>query len=172
MTRFKTSFFKDSFWILSLNKTFCRSDLTQIHTTSHSRKLLTGWFFRNRINKMTAITVRTRKFMTNRLLKRKQMIVDVIHPNTATPKKSEVRESLAKNYKVLFLFSFILINFIFLCDIFVINVLRSPLIKSSPSASRPNSVVERLLDLLWSTIQLRLPKKLSPDTGQWAKILF
>merc|ERR1712227_147255 len=55
---------------------------------------------RNRINKMTAITVRTRKFMTNRLLKRKQMIVDVIHPNTATPKKSEVRESLAKNYKV------------------------------------------------------------------------
>ena len=52
---------------------------------------------------MTAITVRTRKFMTNRLLKRKQMIVDVIHPNTATPKKSEVRESLAKNYKVSFL---------------------------------------------------------------------
>merc|ERR1711921_56624 len=38
--------------------------------------------------------------MTNRLLKRKQMIVDVIHPNTSTPKKSEVRESLAKNYKV------------------------------------------------------------------------
>merc|ERR1712227_500138 len=53
---------------------------------------------RNRINKMTAITVRTRKFMTNRLLKRKQMIVDVIHPNTSTPKKSEVRESLAMNY--------------------------------------------------------------------------
>ena len=45
---------------------------------------------------MTAITVRTRKFMTNRLLSRKQMIVDIIHPNAATPKKSEVRESLAK----------------------------------------------------------------------------
>ena len=55
---------------------------------------------------MTAITVRTRKFMTNRLLKRKQMIVDVIHPNTATPKKSEVRESLAKNYKVYFFLNF------------------------------------------------------------------
>ena len=27
------------------------------------------------------------------------MIVDIIHPNSATPKKSEVRESLAKNYK-------------------------------------------------------------------------
>merc|ERR1712130_168500 len=52
------------------------------------------------ISKMTAITVRTRKFMTNGLLSRKQMIVDIIHPNAATPKKSEVRESLAKNYKV------------------------------------------------------------------------
>jgi len=46
-----------------------------------------------------SITVRTRKFMTNRLLQRKQMIVDIIHPNSATPKKTEVRESLAKNYK-------------------------------------------------------------------------
>ena len=27
------------------------------------------------------------------------MIVDIIHPNSATPKKTEVRESLAKNYK-------------------------------------------------------------------------
>merc|ERR1712123_553327 len=27
-----------------------------------------------------SITVRTRKFMTNRLLQRKQMIVDIIHP--------------------------------------------------------------------------------------------
>ena len=33
------------------------------------------------------------------LLQRKQMIVDIIHPNSATPKKTEVRESLAKNYK-------------------------------------------------------------------------
>jgi len=46
-----------------------------------------------------SITVRTRKFMTNRLLQRKQMIVDIIHPNSATPKKSEVRDALAKNYK-------------------------------------------------------------------------
>merc|ERR1711898_50890 len=37
--------------------------------------------------------------MTNRLLQRKQMIVDIIHPNAATPKESEVREALAKNYK-------------------------------------------------------------------------
>merc|ERR1712176_1646080 len=53
---------------------------------------------RYRTNTM-AITVRTRKFMTNRLLQRKQMIVDIIHPNSSTPKKSEVREALAKNYK-------------------------------------------------------------------------
>merc|ERR1711924_441689 len=46
-----------------------------------------------------AITVRTRKFMTNRLLQRKQMIVDIIHPDSATPKKTEVRDALAKNYK-------------------------------------------------------------------------
>ncbi|CBY42482.1 unnamed protein product, partial [Oikopleura dioica] len=48
---------------------------------------------------MTAITVRTRKFMTNRLLNRKQMVVDILHPDTPTPKKSEVREALAKQYK-------------------------------------------------------------------------
>merc|ERR1712187_941934 len=46
-----------------------------------------------------SITVRTRKFMTNRLSQRKQMIVDIIHPNSATPKKTEVRDALAKNYK-------------------------------------------------------------------------
>merc|ERR1712113_726654 len=56
---------------------------------------LTDWYRTN----TRAITVRTRKFMTNRLLSRKQMIFDIIHPNSATPKKSEVRDALAKNYK-------------------------------------------------------------------------
>jgi small subunit ribosomal protein S24e len=28
-----------------------------------------------------AITIRTRKYMSNRLLARKQMVVDVLHPN-------------------------------------------------------------------------------------------
>merc|ERR1712027_28992 len=36
------------------------------------------------------VTVRTRKYMTNRLLQRRQMVVDVLHPNRAT---------LAKMYK-------------------------------------------------------------------------
>merc|ERR1712087_80660 len=56
------------------------------------------------------ITVRTRKFMTNRLLNRKQMVVDVLHPGRATVPKTEVRDQLAKMYKttadVIFAFGF------------------------------------------------------------------
>merc|ERR1711915_262257 len=44
-------------------------------------------------------TIRTRKFMTNRLLNRKQMVVDVLHPNLPTVSRNEVREKLAKMYK-------------------------------------------------------------------------
>merc|ERR1712202_36724 len=49
--------------------------------------------------KMSAVTVKTRKFMTNRLLQRRQMVVDVLHPNKATVAKAEVREKLAKMYR-------------------------------------------------------------------------
>uniref|UniRef100_A0AAQ4S205 40S ribosomal protein S24 n=4 Tax=Cottioidei TaxID=8100 RepID=A0AAQ4S205_GASAC len=56
------------------------------------------------------VTVRTRKFMTNRLLQRKQMVVDVLHPGKATVPKTEIREKLAKMYKttpdVVFAFGF------------------------------------------------------------------
>uniref|UniRef100_A0A8D3BGN5 40S ribosomal protein S24 n=1 Tax=Scophthalmus maximus TaxID=52904 RepID=A0A8D3BGN5_SCOMX len=52
----------------------------------------------------------TRKFMTNRLLQRKQMVVDVLHPGKATVPKTEIREKLAKMYKttpdVVFVFGF------------------------------------------------------------------
>merc|ERR1712142_560434 len=44
-------------------------------------------------------TIRTRKFMTNRLLSRRQMVVDVLHPAKATVAKSEIREKLARMYK-------------------------------------------------------------------------
>jgi small subunit ribosomal protein S24e len=37
--------------------------------------------------------------MTNRLLARRQMVVDVLHPNRATVAKTEIREKLAKMYK-------------------------------------------------------------------------
>ncbi len=58
----------------------------------------------------SAVTVRTRKFMTNRLLNRKQMVVDILHPGKATVPKTEVRDQLAKMYKttsdVIFCFGF------------------------------------------------------------------
>ncbi|KAL1915523.1 40S ribosomal protein eS24 [Calcarisporiella thermophila] len=44
-------------------------------------------------------TIRTRKFLTNRLLQRKQMVVDVLHPSRANLSKDEVRDKLAKMYK-------------------------------------------------------------------------
>merc|ERR1719150_1378887 len=48
--------------------------------------------------------------MTNRLLSRKQMVVDVLHPGRATVPKTEVREKLARMYKttpdVIFCFGF------------------------------------------------------------------
>merc|ERR1712127_205510 len=57
-----------------------------------------------------AVTIRTRKFMSNRLLARRQMVVDVLHPGKATVKKTEIREKLAKMYKtqpdVVFAFGF------------------------------------------------------------------
>lgn len=37
--------------------------------------------------------------MTNRLLSRRQMIVDVLHPGKATVAKTEIREKLARMYK-------------------------------------------------------------------------
>lgn len=38
--------------------------------------------------------------MTNRLLARKQMVVDVLHPGQPSVKKTEIREKIAKMYKV------------------------------------------------------------------------
>ncbi len=45
------------------------------------------------------ITLRTRKFLTNRLLQRKQMVIDVLHPNQPSPSRMVLREQLAKLYK-------------------------------------------------------------------------
>merc|ERR1712058_79933 len=62
-----------------------------------------GLFFpvENQQNKMSegTITVRTRKYMTNRLLARRQMVVDVLHPNRPSVAKTDIREKLAKMYK-------------------------------------------------------------------------
>ena len=45
------------------------------------------------------MTLRTRKFMTNPLLKRKQMVLDVIHPGLPNVSKVNLCEKLAKMYK-------------------------------------------------------------------------
>ncbi|KAI8059340.1 40S ribosomal protein S24, partial [Gongronella butleri] len=44
-------------------------------------------------------TLRTRKFMTNRLLGRKQMVLDIIHPGLANVSREDLREKLAKMYR-------------------------------------------------------------------------
>ncbi|KAI9807488.1 MAG: hypothetical protein M1825_005428 [Sarcosagium campestre] len=46
------------------------------------------------------VTLRTRKFLRNALLGRKQMVVDVLHPNRANVSKDELRTKLAEMYKV------------------------------------------------------------------------
>ena len=45
------------------------------------------------------VTVRTRKFITNRLLARRQFVVDVLHPSRPNVPKSELSEKLAALYK-------------------------------------------------------------------------
>ncbi|AQK82573.1 40S ribosomal protein S24-2 [Zea mays] len=47
-----------------------------------------------------AVTLRTRKFMTNRLLSRKQFVLEVIHPGRPNVSKAELKERLAKIYEV------------------------------------------------------------------------
>ncbi|XP_016176752.2 40S ribosomal protein S24-1 [Arachis ipaensis] len=46
------------------------------------------------------VTIRTRKFMTNRLLSRKQFVIDVLHPGRANVSKAELKEKLARIYDV------------------------------------------------------------------------
>jgi len=47
-----------------------------------------------------ACTLRTRKFITNRLLARRQFVVDVLHPGRANVSKEELTEKVAKMYSV------------------------------------------------------------------------
>ncbi|KAF8560367.1 hypothetical protein OG21DRAFT_1492745 [Imleria badia] len=45
------------------------------------------------------VTLRTRKFITNRLLSRRQFVLDVLHPSRANVSKSDLQEKLATLYK-------------------------------------------------------------------------
>ena len=46
-----------------------------------------------------AVTIRTRKVISNPLLARRQFVIDVLHPNRANVSKDELREKLAETYK-------------------------------------------------------------------------
>mmetsp|Transcript_3525 Transcript_3525/g.6668 ORF Transcript_3525/g.6668 Transcript_3525/m.6668 type:complete len:138 (+) Transcript_3525:42-455(+) len=48
----------------------------------------------------TPCTIRTRKFMRNVLMHRRQMIVDVLHPGRANVSKEELKEHLSNMHKV------------------------------------------------------------------------
>jgi len=45
-------------------------------------------------------TIRTRKFITNRLLQRKQFVIDVLHPGRPNVSKAELKEKLGASYDV------------------------------------------------------------------------
>merc|ERR1712177_129365 len=45
-----------------------------------------------------SVTIRTRKYMLNRLSCRRQMVVDVLHPGKSSVSKTDIREKLAKLY--------------------------------------------------------------------------
>ncbi|CAF2231465.1 unnamed protein product [Rotaria magnacalcarata] len=47
----------------------------------------------------SACTIRTRKFKSSRLLCRRQIVVDVIHPDRASLLKKEISEKVAQLYK-------------------------------------------------------------------------
>ena len=46
-----------------------------------------------------AVVIRARKFLTNKLLSRKQMILDVIHPELANVSKDKLKDLISKKYK-------------------------------------------------------------------------
>ncbi|KAF5481939.1 hypothetical protein F2P56_002549 [Juglans regia] len=47
-----------------------------------------------------AVTIRTRKFMTNRLLSRKQFVIDVLHLGRPNVSKTELKEKLVRMNEV------------------------------------------------------------------------
>ncbi|CAE7497247.1 RPS24B [Symbiodinium microadriaticum] len=46
------------------------------------------------------VQIRTRKFIRNALLSRRQFVIDVIHPGRANLSRSETQDKLAEMYKV------------------------------------------------------------------------
>ncbi|KAJ6231827.1 40S ribosomal protein S24 [Anaeramoeba flamelloides] len=51
-----------------------------------------------KIKKEGTVTVRTRRVMSNILLRRKQMIIDILHPGLANVSKEELRQRVGRMY--------------------------------------------------------------------------
>lgn len=47
-----------------------------------------------------AVTIRTRRYLQNPLMSRRQMILDVMHPGRANVSKAELKEKVAAMFKV------------------------------------------------------------------------
>ncbi|KAG5457497.1 MAG: ribosomal protein L23/L15e core domain-containing protein [Olpidium bornovanus] len=58
------------------------------------------WYAWSLSSRPGTATIRTRKFLTTRLLQRKQFVVDVLQPGRPPVSRNEVREKLSKLYKV------------------------------------------------------------------------
>mmetsp|Transcript_272 Transcript_272/g.383 ORF Transcript_272/g.383 Transcript_272/m.383 type:complete len:146 (+) Transcript_272:98-535(+) len=57
------------------------------------------------------ITLKTRRFMVNKLLQRKQMVLDIRHQHLATPSRKLIRRKIQKMYKVKDAHSIVLFGF-------------------------------------------------------------
>ncbi|RCK55190.1 hypothetical protein Cantr_04853 [Candida viswanathii] len=86
-----------------------------------------------------AVTIRTRKVISNPLLARRQFVIDVLHPNRANVSKDELRDKLAEIYKA---------------EKDAVSVF----------GSEPNLVVASLLVSVWSTNPLLTPRSLNQPT--------
>jgi small subunit ribosomal protein S24e len=75
----------------------CPDDATPVFHATHAHATHAYTLFLQ--DNSAPVTIRTRKFTTNRLLSRKQFIVDVLHPSRPPISRAELSEKLAAIYK-------------------------------------------------------------------------
>lgn len=68
------------------------------NTHAHTSFFFSLFLFSTQDNS-APVTIRTRKFTTNRLLSRRQFVVDVLHPSRPPISRAELSEKLAATYK-------------------------------------------------------------------------
>merc|ERR1712072_101131 len=67
--------------------------------SQHADRLIGSHTIAKMADREQPVTLRTRKFIRNPLLGRKQMVVDILHPNRANISKEVLREKLGGLYK-------------------------------------------------------------------------